>query len=77
MLINDDISAFTDISARLGRAAADFEADFLASKLTANPKMSDGKAVFHADHGNLGSGALFPDRRGPFGRALGNASAER
>ncbi|MEX6507453.1 prohead protease/major capsid protein fusion protein [Jiella sp. M17.18] len=53
MLINDDISAFTDVSSRLGRAAADFEADFLASKLSDNPRMADGKSVFHAGHGNL------------------------
>ncbi|MCD1642464.1 prohead protease/major capsid protein fusion protein [Aurantimonas coralicida] len=62
MIVNDDINAFTDISARLGRAAADFEADFLAAKLTANPKLADGKAVFHADHGNLaGTGAAITE----------------
>lgn len=57
MLVNDDIGAFVDAAGRLGQAAAGFEADFLYNKISANPTMSDGKAVFHADHGNLATGA--------------------
>ncbi|HSI42124.1 MAG TPA: prohead protease/major capsid protein fusion protein [Xanthobacteraceae bacterium] len=53
MLVNDDIGAFVDLAGRLGQAAAAFEASFLLARLTSNPLMSDGKAVFHADHGNL------------------------
>lgn len=57
-LINDDLGAFTQIPAKLGNAARAFEAAQLVAKLVANPTMSDGTAVFHADHGNLaGSGA--------------------
>ena len=52
-LINDDLGAFTQIPAKLGNAASAFEAAQLVAKLTANPDMSDGTAVFHADHGNL------------------------
>lgn len=61
-LVNDDLGAFTDLSRRFGTAAAEFEAQFLVDLLTANagagPTMSDGKALFHADHANLaGTGA--------------------
>lgn len=57
-LINDDLGAFTQIPAKLGNAARAFEAAQLVTKLVANPTMSDGTEVFHADHGNLaGSGA--------------------
>lgn len=52
-LINDDLGAFTQIPAKLGNAARAFEAAQLVAKLIENPAMSDGVAVFHADHGNL------------------------
>lgn len=57
MLINDDIGAFTDLSAKLGLASAEFEAQFLVDLLVANagigPAMDDGKTFFHAAHGNV------------------------
>ncbi|WP_334151567.1 prohead protease/major capsid protein fusion protein [Hyphomicrobium sp.] len=56
-LVNDDLGAFADMPRRLGIAAAAFEADQLAQLLMANPLMSDGKALFHADHANLASPA--------------------
>lgn len=56
-IINDDLSAFTDLSGQLGRAAADFEAQQLVNLLIANsgsgPTMDDGKTLFHVDHSNL------------------------
>lgn len=52
-LINDDLGAFTSLSARFGQAAAQFEAQHLVDLLLSNPVMSDGTALFHADHGNL------------------------
>lgn len=52
-LINDDLGAFTQIPAKLGAAANAFEAAQLVAKLVDNPAMSDGKSVFHADHGNV------------------------
>lgn len=52
-LVNDDLGAFADLSRRLGIAAAQFEAAFLVKLLLSNPQMADGKALFHADHGNL------------------------
>jgi phage major head subunit gpT-like protein len=52
-MVNDDLGAFADATRRMGQAAAAFEANFLAQMVAANPQMSDGKALFHADHGNL------------------------
>lgn len=51
-MVNDDLGALTDISRRMGQAAAAFENNFLAKLLASNPVMSDGKALFHSGHGN-------------------------
>lgn len=57
-MVNDDLSAFTDLSGQLGLAAAAFEAEQLTALLVSNPAMDDSTALFHADHGNLaGTGA--------------------
>jgi hypothetical protein len=57
-IINDDLTAFTDIPRKMGRAAARTVGDLVFSILTSNPTMSDGVALFHASHNNLaGSGA--------------------
>lgn len=52
-LINDDLSALSDFSQMIAiRTAADENA--MAYKvLASNPILSDGKALFHVDHGNL------------------------
>lgn len=56
-LINDDLSAFETLGMRFAQAAAEFEAKFLVDLITGNPTMNaDGLALFHATHGNLGSG---------------------
>lgn len=57
-IINDDLSAFTRIPQRMGRAAIRTIGNLVYAVLTANPAMSDGTALFHADHGNLGTGAI-------------------
>ena len=60
-IINDDLGAFVGLSNMLGRAAArTVEADvyaLLALNSGAGPTMGDGKALFHADHGNITTGA--------------------
>jgi len=56
-IINDDMSMLTDIPMKMGFAAKGTIGDLVYAVLTGNPKMSDGKTLFHADHGNLGSGA--------------------
>lgn len=52
-IINDDLDAFTRIPGRMGRAALRTVGDLVYAVLTSNPKMSDGTALFHANHGNL------------------------
>lgn len=60
-IINDDLGAFVGLSNMLGRAAArTVEADvyaLLALNSGTGPTMGDGKALFHADHGNITTGA--------------------
>lgn len=61
MIINDDLAAFTRLAAGLGRAAArSIEADvfaMFAMNSGNGPVMSDGKTLFHADHGNIATAA--------------------
>jgi HK97 family phage prohead protease len=65
-LINDDLGAFRDWGNTAGRMAAETESNLLLTLLLGNPTMNeDGKALFHADHGNLAGTGL----------ALGDAGA--
>lgn len=57
-IINDDLDAFTKIPMGMGRAAIRTVGDLVYAILTGNPAMSDGTALFHASHGNLGSAAV-------------------
>lgn len=57
-IINDDLSAFSRIPAMQGAAAARLESDLVYAILSANPKMSDGKDLFHSGHGNSLTAAL-------------------
>ncbi len=57
MIINDDLSALERVPLFFGRAAANLESDMVYAALTGNAPMSDGKALFHAAHGNLGTAA--------------------
>src|SRR5690554_760932 len=61
-IINDDLSAFSSIPANLGRAASRTIGDLVYAVLTSNAQFVDGKALFHADHGNIvtGTGGLSP-----------------
>lgn len=52
-VINDDLDAFTRIPRKMGRAAIRTVGNLAYSVLTGNAPMADGKALFHADHGNL------------------------
>lgn len=56
-IVNDDLSAFTRIPRMMGRAAIRTVGDLVYAILGSNPKMGDGKALFHADHNNLLSAA--------------------
>ncbi|NCM96087.1 MAG: peptidase U35 [Rhodobacterales bacterium] len=66
VLVNDDLGAFADLARRMGQAAAETEARILVTLLEAGsgngPTLSDGKTLFHADHGNkAGTGAAISD----------------
>ena len=66
VLVNDDLGAFADLARRMGQAAAETEARILVTLLEAGsgngPTLSDGKTMFHADHGNkAGTGAAISD----------------
>jgi HK97 family phage prohead protease len=57
MLINDNLNAFGDFAGGAGRSAARRENLLAYTSILSNaglgPTMSDGKTMFHADHGNL------------------------
>lgn len=53
MIVNDDLRAFARIPQLLGASARRKVADTIYGKLTGATTMSDGKALFHADHSNL------------------------
>jgi ATP-dependent Clp endopeptidase proteolytic subunit ClpP len=55
MIINDDLGGITRIAQMLGRAAARTVGNDLYASLVSNPTMSDGVAMYHATHGNLGT----------------------
>lgn len=61
MIINDDLGAFADQAAAMGRAAArTVEADvyaLLSENGGLGPVMVDGKTLLHADHGNVATAA--------------------
>mgnify|MGYP000966789989 FL=1 len=57
-IINDDLNQLTDVPMKMGRAAKGTIGDLVYAVLTKNPKLSDGKALFHADHKNLSTGAI-------------------
>ena len=58
-LINDDLSAFNRLPTKIAQAAARKQSDIVYAILSANAAMGDGVALFHANHGNLGTtGAL-------------------
>ena len=56
LLIDDDLGLLGDMTAAMGAAAAQTEAEELVALFTGNPNLSDGTAVFHASRGNSVSG---------------------
>lgn len=61
MIVNDDLNAFNRLAADLGRSAARTINAAVFAALGENaglgPVMNDGLTLFHADHGNIGTGA--------------------
>ena len=64
-VVNDDLDALSRIPFAFGASAADLESDLVYAILTGNPKMADGKPLFHAEHGNLGTAAALADALDP------------
>jgi len=62
-IVNDDLDVFSNMFPLLGQGAANTEAKLFAGLLEENaglgPKLSDGKTLFHADHGNVAQSASF------------------
>jgi len=56
-IINDDLRAFERLVSAFGASSSRLENRLVYSQLTGNPAMGDGKALFHADHENLATGA--------------------
>lgn len=56
-IINDDLSVFTRIPQKMGRAARRTVGDLAYAILTGNPAMSDGTTLFHSDHKNVATSA--------------------
>jgi hypothetical protein len=57
-IINDDLDAFTRVPNKMGRAAIRTVGNLVYAVLTGNPAMSDGVALFHANHSNTSTGVL-------------------
>lgn len=64
VLINDDLAAFTRIPRAFGQQAAQLESDLVWAQILANPTMGDSVALFHANHGNLGTAATISSING-------------
>lgn len=56
LLIDDDLGLLGDMTAAMGQAAAQTEAEELVKLLTGNPELSDGTPIFDASRGNSVSG---------------------
>lgn len=59
-IINDDLQLFTKLPSDMARAAKRTIGNLVYAVLTSNPNMSDGVALFHADHNNLASSGAAP-----------------
>ena len=57
MIINDDLGAFLKVPVAMGNRAARLIDQLFFKRLLANPNQADGRALFHASHKNLLTGA--------------------
>lgn len=57
LIQNDDLSGLSRLPALFAASAARLESQLVYGILTGAPVMADGKALFHADHGNLADAA--------------------
>jgi phage major head subunit gpT-like protein len=64
LIINDDLRAFANMTAKLGRAASVLENNLHWALRTGNKVMGDGLGVYHSTHANVGTKALGLDGLG-------------
>ena len=57
-VINDDMGVFERLPGEFARAAGTLESKIAWGAIRDNKKVGDGKALFHADHGNLGAAGV-------------------
>jgi HK97 family phage prohead protease len=57
LLIDDDANLLGDMTAALGQAGAQTEANVMVNLIVGNPALRDGTTVFHASRGNIGTAA--------------------
>jgi hypothetical protein len=60
IILNDDLGAIQDLAVGLGRSAHRTVEKGVFSYLASNPTLSDGVALFHANHGNLATSGAVP-----------------
>lgn len=58
---NDNLEVINDIPRMAGMGAKRLRPDLVYATLMSNPTMSDNKALFHADHGNLSTTTAFSE----------------
>lgn len=58
VIVNDDLGALTDMYMSMGDACSRKVGDAAYGVLTTNGNMRDGVALFHANHGNLGTSGV-------------------
>lgn len=61
MMVNDDLSALDRLPRIIANKATQKQSDLVYAILTGNPVMADGDALFHANHGNLGTAGDISD----------------
>ncbi len=60
-IINDDLRAFDRALGSAGQRAADLESSIVYNVLLANANLADGIALFHPNHGNVGTAAVIAE----------------
>jgi ATP-dependent protease ClpP protease subunit len=55
LMVNDAMGAVAEVLMNAAGIVPEFEEETFWSMLLSNPKLSDNKAIFHADHGNVGA----------------------
>jgi HK97 family phage prohead protease len=60
-IVNDDLRAFDRAIGTAGQRAADLESSIVYNVLIANANLADGVALFHANHGNLGTAGVIDE----------------